>query len=356
MMQGQSAQQLQQHAQRAFQASETLLRQASQGNESSNRFYTAANRYATTLRAIGGTMSGRSGAGSGGSGGSGGGAGTGAGATGAGTSGSGTEGTSGSGGSSATAGSGGGSMMGTDQASVALINHAVKEALDSMQLKQMIRTSGSQDSTAARVLLAHAREMDSESRQALQMFGVSGPGCRWFGAGGVQWFGCRRTRCRWFGAGGRCWAPAAGRRRSGAGGQGAGGSGAGGRAPVVGAAARCRAGAASGASVGQGGTIQMLAQQAHEVVQAIQEISGGDAQGSGREGAGSGSGLEVRRWGPINPGHRRMYRKFGGAEWIRCPLSHSQVRDRLCTDGEYSSCETRTILLMDDQSILPLPR
>jgi hypothetical protein len=34
----------------------------------------------------------------------------------------------------------------------------------------------------------------------------------------------------------------------------------------------------------------MLAQQAQDVVQAIQEISGGDdAQGRGREGAGSGS-------------------------------------------------------------------
>ena len=43
-------------------------------------------------------------------------------------------------------------------------------------LEQMVRTSGSQDSTAAQALLAHARGMDSESRQALQMFGAGGSG------------------------------------------------------------------------------------------------------------------------------------------------------------------------------------
>ena len=144
-MQDRSAQQLQQHAQRAFQASETLLRQASQGGGSSDRFYTAANRYATTLRTLGGSMSGQGGAAASGLGGS------------AQAAHSSAGGASGSGrrigcGRRSSASLGGGSMMGVDQASVAVINHAVKESLDSMQLRQMVRTMGSSEGTEARAV------------------------------------------------------------------------------------------------------------------------------------------------------------------------------------------------------------
>jgi len=230
MMSGQSATQLQQHAQRAFQASDQLLRRSAEGGGSNEKFYQAATRYASTLKSLSGQSSGRgdaAGAGAGTSGGSR--SGLGASATGAsGTSTSGTvasgtstpgTGTSGSslGGSSGAMSAGGGMIGGTDLTSVALINHGVKEALDSMQIKQMVRMMGSSDSPAAQQLLSHAREMDTDSREALQAFGGSG------GASGAS-----------------------------------------------------GTGHASGG--GQSGMVQTLAQQANDVIQAIQELGGESAR------------------------------------------------------------------------------
>ena len=220
MMSGQSATQLQQHAQRAFQASDQLLRRSAEGGGSNEKFYQAATRYASTLKSLGGQSSGRgdaAGAGAGTSGGSRSGLGASAtGASGTSTPGTGTSGSS-LGGSSGAMSAGGGMIGGTDLTSVALINHGVKEALDSMQIKQMVRMMGSSDSPAAQQLLSHAREMDTDSREAIQAFGGSG------GASGAS-----------------------------------------------------GTGHASGG--GQSGMVQTLAQQANDVIQAIQELGGESAR------------------------------------------------------------------------------
>jgi hypothetical protein len=47
--------------------------------------------------------------------------------------------------------------------SIVVLNHAVKEALDSLQVKQMVRLMGPSDSPARRALLAHARDMETKS-------------------------------------------------------------------------------------------------------------------------------------------------------------------------------------------------
>jgi len=127
-MRGQSSAHLQQHARSAFHASEMLLRQAENAGGGTERFYRAANRYATTLRALGGSLSGA--------------------------------------GTPATTGAGGDFMNGFDLTTVSLINHGVKEALDSLQLKQMVRMMGG-ETEAGRALMDHARQMDAESRQAI---------------------------------------------------------------------------------------------------------------------------------------------------------------------------------------------
>ena len=228
------------HARRAFEASDRLLNQAAQGGGggSSTRFQTAATRYARTLRSLSGQSAGLGGGGESGIRG------------GSGTSGSGTSGTSAvaprvpapralpastsgsglralpalaprvpaaralpeaappparcsgipagsglGGGAGLGAGSWAGSMLGGHQsATLAVLNHGVKEALDSMQLKQMVNMMGASDRPAARALLAHAREMDAESREAvnrvLAMSGRSG-GNSGAGAGTSAWLGSR---------------------------------------------------------------------------------------------------------------------------------------------------------------------
>jgi hypothetical protein len=47
--------------------------------------------------------------------------------------------------------------------SIVVLNHAVQEALDSLQLKQLVRLMGSSETPAGRALLDHAREMETES-------------------------------------------------------------------------------------------------------------------------------------------------------------------------------------------------
>src|SRR5262249_37730056 len=140
-------------------------------------------------------------------------------------------------GAPAAPGAGGGAMAAahTDPTSVALINHAVCEALGSMKLKQVVRLLGSSDSPSAQTLLDHAREMDNESREAIQGFLSGGPGPGQPGAGQGQ-FGTGRP-------GAAPGQPGAGQGRSGAGRPGAGQFGAG------------------------GGSVAMLAQQAQEVIQ-----------------------------------------------------------------------------------------
>jgi len=276
MMSGQSAEQLRQHAQRAFEASDTLLRKAASKGGSSERFYRAANRYATTLRSLGGQALRRGGA-------------------------SGDDNNTG-----ASTGLGGGAMSGADLTSVTLINHGVKEAIDSLQLKQMVRSMG-EEGEAARALLDHARQMDSESQQAIQGLsngvagrsGASGSGTSGAGVGasgttnaGSSDTGTSRGQQRETATSGR--EPGASSSPS-AGTSGSETSGAG-RSGGTGAGA---AGAgASGSGGGQEGVAQMLAQQAQEVLQAIRELggssgegsrSGRGASGSGREGAGAGN-------------------------------------------------------------------
>lgn len=180
---GWSATELYRHAVRSFEASDRLFREASQGGAgSADRFQTASQRYAKILRSLGGLEIARRGAGSPDAAG----AGTArtdstvtrAGATS--TSGSpATAGTPGAGGAagSATA-TGPGNRTRADEgrgmtdsataATVAVLNQGVKEALDSMHLKRLVRTMGSPNSAAARALLAHSREMDAESQQTIE--------------------------------------------------------------------------------------------------------------------------------------------------------------------------------------------
>lgn len=270
MMPGQSAEQLREHARRAFEASDKLLRQAAGTGGSTDRFYRASNRYATTLRSLGGQASARGG----------------------------------SGGDAATSGMGAVAMSGADLTSVTLINHGVKEALDSYQIKQMVRHMGDQGE-AARTLMDHARQMDSESQQAIQALAGAGadggtgrPGVGAGATGGVGGAGTTGTSGLGGGLGGgtgTTGSPAEadtrraqelstatyGRAPSGPGsGIGASGAGAGG---VAGA------GAIGGG--GQGGVVSSLVQQAQEVLQAIRELDGssGERSGSGRGTPGSGA-------------------------------------------------------------------
>jgi hypothetical protein len=208
MDQGLSARQLLDHSRRAWEASDRLLRQAAdQGGSTEQRFHKATLLYVMTLRAVGSPATYAAG-------------------------GSGRNAGSAVGTGAAPAGRGGGVLGGSDVSTVALINHAVKEALDSVQLRRMVHRMGSSESPAARALLAHAQEMDRESQQALR--GLLGSG-------------------------------AVGRANGGVGG-----------ADLDGGA----------------GSIQVLAQQAQELVQVIREI-GGDAAGApgaDRSGVGGGAG------------------------------------------------------------------
>jgi len=107
---------LHRHATRAFEASDRLMKEAAQaGTEKhASRFQVAAARYAATLRLLSEQHD----------------------------------------------------RIGTTP--ILLLNHGVKEALDSMELRQLARTMGSSDSPAARALLSHAREMETGSLQAVE--------------------------------------------------------------------------------------------------------------------------------------------------------------------------------------------
>jgi len=249
-MGGQSAEQLQQHARNAFEASEKLLGQAANGGGESERFYRAANRYATTLRTLGGASAGRGGAGGGVS-------------------------------ATTTSGTGADTMSGVDLTSVTLINHGVKEALDSLQLKQMVRMMG-RETAAGRALMDHARQMDAESRQAIDALAMGDGSNRpdAIGSGG-------RSSTSDAGATGATGAGTAGVGRTGDTGPGAGASITPGGAATAGGASGLGSGA--GAGGGRGAAVQQLVQQSREVLQAIRELDGDSGErGAGREGSGSG--------------------------------------------------------------------
>jgi len=147
-----SGQQLQQHARSAFEASDRLLRQAgqggndragdrqqAQGNDNQGnrspvmRFQAAANEYASVLRRLGDR----------------------------------NEGGNNAGGNNANANAG---ASGADMRTVAVLNHAVKEALDAHKMRHMTRMMGNTDNQAMQMLQQHAQEMDRESRQAIGQF------------------------------------------------------------------------------------------------------------------------------------------------------------------------------------------
>jgi hypothetical protein len=208
---GMAAQQLLDHSRRAWAASDRLLLQAgdSGGAPAVQRFHRATLLYVMTLRATGPVSSGRVG-------------GLGAGRT-------------------------GGALGGIDLTWVAVTNHAVQEALDSMKIQQMIRMAGSSDGPAARALLAHAREMDRESRQALRSVLTTATGLA--GRAVTDVTGTRNV-------------DGATRRASG---EGRAAGGAGGRASRN----------PGGVDLDGGpGSLLTLAQQAQQLVQVIHEISG----------------------------------------------------------------------------------
>jgi len=61
-----------------------------------------------------------------------------------------------------------GRLTGEASTQVAILNHAVKAALDSMELKGFVREAGSAETAAGRAILTHAREMGSESLQTVR--------------------------------------------------------------------------------------------------------------------------------------------------------------------------------------------
>jgi len=67
-----------------------------------------------------------------------------------------------------------GGIADADLATVAAINHGVKEAIGSLRIRQMIRTLGSSDSPAAQLLMTHARDMDTQSLATIRS--VAGAG------------------------------------------------------------------------------------------------------------------------------------------------------------------------------------
>jgi len=228
MMGGQSSQQLQQHARNAFEASERLLRRAEDAAGANERFYRAANRYATTLRTLGGASSGRGGEGAG------------------------------------AAGTGGDPMGVVDLTAVTLINHGVKEAVDSLQLKQMVRMMGA-ETDRGRALMEHARQMDSESRQAIESLAMDDGSDRQNATGSG-----RRDANR----------PDAGAVGTGSAGVGRAGTGSSDGTTTTGGA---------GAAGGRGAVVASLAQLSREVLQAIRELDDDAGQGgAGRSGQGSG--------------------------------------------------------------------
>lgn len=116
---------LQQHAEQAFQAGERMLVQAGRDSGPDQGLLLAANRYISTLRSLSMRTPERDAA---------------------------------------------GGLSGADMVSIALINHAVKEAIGSLKIRQLSRTMGSADSPSAQMLLTHAREMDTQSRTIIQGF------------------------------------------------------------------------------------------------------------------------------------------------------------------------------------------
>jgi hypothetical protein len=68
--------------------------------------------------------------------------------------------------------------VGADPASVALINHAVKEAIGAMKIRRMIRNEGGSSGPGGQQLMEHAQMMESESKATIRAFagiGDAGP-------------------------------------------------------------------------------------------------------------------------------------------------------------------------------------
>jgi hypothetical protein len=68
--------------------------------------------------------------------------------------------------------------VGADPTSVALVNHAVREALGAMKIRHMIRHMGGTTGLSGQMLMEHAQMMESESRATIRAFagiGDAGP-------------------------------------------------------------------------------------------------------------------------------------------------------------------------------------
>jgi hypothetical protein len=68
--------------------------------------------------------------------------------------------------------------IGADPASVALVNHAVREALGAMKIRHMTRRLGGTAGLSGQLLMEHAQMMESESRETIRAFagiGDAGP-------------------------------------------------------------------------------------------------------------------------------------------------------------------------------------
>ena len=151
---------LRQQAARSFQASNDLLGQANPAAGPDQNFSEAARIYAATLKSLGSQP---------------------ASPTGAGRTGTAVPEVAGLPESRPVGAPAASTIGATELASIALINHGVKDALGAMKIKQMARSMGSSTSPAAQQLLAHARQMDDGSRSTIRSIvggaaGTVGPG------------------------------------------------------------------------------------------------------------------------------------------------------------------------------------
>jgi hypothetical protein len=154
---GQSASMLQRQAMRSFEAGERLLGAGMTGGPD-KAFQEAAARYANTLRAIASQPVIRVGAPA-----------------------TGTTVRTPIGSVTVATTTGPAETIGADPASVALVNHAVKEALSAMKIRRMMRNSGGASGLGGQQLMEHAQMMESESRATIRAFagiGDAGPVAR----------------------------------------------------------------------------------------------------------------------------------------------------------------------------------
>ena len=133
---GQAVADLQKMAVRSFEAGERLLNQGMAAGSPDQKLQKAAARYAGSLRSIASEPMRRT----------------------------------------SSIGTGSTEAIGADPASVALINHGVREAIGAAKIRHMIRQMNGTTGPAGQQLMEHAQMMESESRSMIRAFAGTGEG------------------------------------------------------------------------------------------------------------------------------------------------------------------------------------